>query len=356
MLRVRGGKKTNYAYAVARVQAKRSKLIPDSEYEKILKMDLSEITRYIEDSTYKTEVDELSGRFRGLDLLEAALTVNAERVNASVRRMVDGEGGALVALWLQRHLVEDLKTVLRGKQSGASREELLKELLLEDLDTYNLFQPLIADDVGTPEEIAAVLERQGPVGSDWARVLRKVPADAGLSAFEDALDKAYYMRLVESLEESHQKGADLMLEFVRREVDARNLQNAARWVASGQTGDFSPYVVPGGKLVKIQDAMGLSRRSDLMDFAEGVAELGLPGALHEALREGAKIGRLAPFQAALRHWHFEQLDRLGHRAPLSVIPILLFLARKHREVLRLRALARGKAAGLSEARLRELVA
>lgn len=356
MLRVRGSKKTNYAYAVARVQARRSKLIPESEYEKLLKMDLSEITRYIEDSTYKTEVDELAGRFRGLDLLEAALTVNAERANASVRRMVSGEGGALVDMWLQRHLVADLKTVLRGKNSGAGREELLKELLLEDLDTFNVFQPLLADDVRTPEEVTVALERQGGVAADWARVLRRVPPDAGLSAYEDALDKAYFSRLIESLEGSRQKGSSLMLDFVRREVDAKNLQNAARWVASGQEGDFSPYVVPGGKAVRVREAMELSRRSDLTDFTEGVAELGLPADLHESLREGAKAGRLAPFQAALQHWHFAQLDRLGHSAMLSIVPILLYLARKHHEVLRLRALARGKAAGLSEERLRELIA
>ncbi len=356
MLRIKGSKKTNYAYATARVQARRSKLIPESEYEKLLKMDLSEITRYIEDSTYKTEVDELSGRFGGLDLLEAALTVNEERADASVRRMVDGEGGALVSLWLQRHLVNDLKTVLRGKQGGASREELLKELLLEDLDTYNVFQPLLADDVRTTEDIIAVLERQGQVGSDWARVLKTVPSDSGLSSYEDALDKAYYGQLVESLEQSRQKGADLMLAFVRHEIDAVNLQNAARWVASGQKTDFSAYVVPGGKIVRIKDAMALSQMEDLSAFVEGIAELGLPQSLVDALRVGVEAGRLAPFQSALRTWHFAELDRLGHQAPLSIVPILLYLARKHREVMRLRALARGRAAGLSEARLKELIA
>ena len=57
---------TNYAYAVARVQAKRSKLIPTSEFEKVLKMDVPEITRYIQDSAYKAEVDELAAKFSGL--------------------------------------------------------------------------------------------------------------------------------------------------------------------------------------------------------------------------------------------------------------------------------------------------
>jgi len=351
----RTGKKTNYAYAVARVQAKRAKLIPKTEYEKVLKMDVSEITRYIEDSAYKAEVDELSARFTGLDLLEAALTVNQERTHQSVRQMVDGEGGELLSLWLMRHLVEDIKTVLRGKQGGASREELLKELLLEDLDTFDIFQGLLGDDVQTAEDVANALDRQGGVGAQWAKVLRTVPADAGLAAHEDALDKAYFAHLVASLEGSKQKGAPLVLDFVRREIDARNLQNAARWVANMQRGDFSPYVIPGGKLCKVADVVALSRVEGLDQFRDKCNDLGLPESLHQALVECESCGRLAPFQSALTDWHLAELDRFSHTAPLSIVPILLFLTRKDLEVVNLRAVARGKAAGLSEDRLREMI-
>src|SRR5688500_6871373 len=94
---------SNYPYAVARVQAKRSKLVPPAEFEKVLKMDVAEITRYIGESVYKTEVEELATKFRGLDLLEAALTVNEERTYESVRRMVSGEGGLIVGLFLDRY-------------------------------------------------------------------------------------------------------------------------------------------------------------------------------------------------------------------------------------------------------------
>ena len=354
-MRLAGNKKTNYAYAVARVQARRSKLIPDGEYEKILKMDVSEITRYVEDSAYKTEVDELSGRFGGLDLLEAALTVNQERAHASVREMVDGEGGHLLSLWLMRHLVEDLKTVLRGKQGGATRDELLKELLLEDLDTYDLFQGLLGEDVQTPEDVAAALARQGGIGTTWAKVLQQVPSGSGLAAYEDALDKAYYGHLLQQLDGSKQKGADLMVNFLRREIDARNLQNAARWVANKQSGDFTPYVIPGGKACNVAAVVALSQAADLAAFKDKCNDLGLPEALHAALAESEQTGRLAPFQRALNDWHLGELDKLSHGAPLSILPILLYLTRKEREVLNLRALARGKAAGLSEERLKELM-
>src|ERR1051326_8490128 len=173
-----GRGKSNYAYAVARVQAKRSKLIPPADYDKILKMGVAEITLFIEDSAYKAEVDELARKFSGLDLLEAALTLNEERTYDSVRAMVGGPAGAIVDLFLDRYHYEDLKTLLRGKAAGATRDELLREMVIEDQATFDLFAPLLADDVKTVPDVIAALNAQGGRARDWARLLEKVPAGA----------------------------------------------------------------------------------------------------------------------------------------------------------------------------------
>ncbi|HLF16399.1 MAG TPA: V-type ATPase subunit [Candidatus Thermoplasmatota archaeon] len=347
--------RTNYAYAVARVQAKRSKLIPPREYEKILRMDVPEITRTIEESAYKTEVDELASKFTGLDLLEAALSVNEERAFQSVRQMVGGEGGVLVGLFLDRFIIEDLKTLLRGKAAGASRDELLREMLLENLDTYNLFQPLLAEDVRSVEDAIAALERQTGKARELGRILRRVPAGSPLPRYEDELEKAHYAGLLASLNASKQKGSTEFLEFVRREVDALNVRNAARWAAAGEEGDFTPFIIPGGKELKVAQVVALSRAKGLAAFAEALKETPLHEALAEGMERSVAEGRLAPFASAVQRHLLKSLDRLSHSHPLSVLPILLFLVRKHREVVTLRAVARGKAAGLSESRLQELL-
>ncbi len=347
--------KSNYAYAVARVQAKRSKLIPPLEFEKVLKMDVPEITRYIQDSAYKAEVDELASKFSGLDLLEAALTVNEERVYESVRSMVGGGAGAIVSLFLDRYHYEDLKTLLRGKAAGASRDELLREMVLEDQPTYDLFNPLLGDDVKTVADVVAALAAQGGQAKGWAALLEKVPAGSSLARYDDVLDKAYFDRLLSGLESSKETGSQAILDFVRREVDIRNLLNAARWVAAGEQGDFSPFVLPGGKSLKVADVVALSKSKTLGELGDALSENRLFGALKPAADEAAASGRLAPFQAAVWKLHLAEMDKLAHAHPLSLVPILFFLLRKHREVAILRAVARGKAAGLSEDRLRELI-
>lgn len=350
---VRG--RSNYPYAVARVQAKRAKLIPPSEYEKVLKMDVAEITRFIEESDYRAEVDELASRFRGLDLLEAALTVNEERTYEAVRRMVTGEVGVLVNLFLDRHHFEDVKTLLRGKSAGATRDELLREMVLDNQATYDLFAPLLGEDVRTVPDVIAALEAQGGPGRQWAAILSRVPQGSPLARYEDALDKAYYDRLLESLEGSRQKGAHDVLEFVRREVDLLNLLNVARWVASGAQGDFTPFVIPGGKHLRIGDVLALSRAKDIDALSESLTEVPSFAPVREELARAGRSHHLGRFQAALWRVHLRELDRLSHANPLSLIPILHFLIRKRREVVTLRAVARGKAAGLSESRLQELL-
>ena len=346
---------SNYAYAVARVQAKRAKLVPPSEFEKVLKMDVPEITRYIQDSAYKTEVDELASKFTGLDLLEAALTVNEERTYESIRHIVGGEGGAILNLFLDRYHYADLKTLLRGKAAGAKREELLREMVLENQETYDLFAPLLADDVRTVADVIAALDARGGQARDWANLLRKVPAGSTLARYDDVLDQAYYHRLLTALESSKEKGAAEILAFVRHDIDAVNLLNAARWVAAKEPGDLSPYVVPGGKDLKVAQVVALSRAKSLAEFAEQVGELKQFGDAKPAFEAAARSNRLAPLQAAVARAHLADIDRLAHSNPLSLLPILVFLVRKHREVTILRAVARGKAAGLSEDRLRELV-
>ncbi len=346
---------SNYPYAVARVAAKRSKLLDASDYEKALQMDVAEITRFVEESAYKAEVDELATKFSGLDLLEAALTVNEERTFEAVRRMLGGEAGSLVNLYLERNHFEDLKTLLRGKAAGASRAELLREMVLENQATYALFAPLLADEVKTLADVLTALGNQSGEARAWAAILAKVPAGSPLPRYEDALDKAYYNRLLLGLDAASAKGADVVREFVRREIDTRNLLNAARWVAARESGDFTPYVVPGGRHLGIADTLTLSKAKDLPAFAEALAATKVADDLKEAADAAAKAGKLGAFQAAVWRAHLKALDRLGHTNPLSLVPILLFLVRKHREVATLRAIARGKAAGLAPDRLKELI-
>ncbi|MDY5678350.1 MAG: V-type ATPase subunit, partial [Candidatus Methanomethylophilaceae archaeon] len=72
----RSGRKGNYAYTVARVKAKKSLLLGEEDYNKMLQMSVPEISRYISESGYQKEMAELAGKIEGIDLVEHATYTN----------------------------------------------------------------------------------------------------------------------------------------------------------------------------------------------------------------------------------------------------------------------------------------
>lgn len=87
---------SNYPYAVTRVRAMRIKLFPRDAYPRFLNMSLDEITRKIGESEYKSDIDELSRKYSGSNLIEHALNRNMATSFQKVLWITEGEFYELV--------------------------------------------------------------------------------------------------------------------------------------------------------------------------------------------------------------------------------------------------------------------
>lgn len=92
---------SNYAYAVTRVRAMKSKLLPKETYPRLLNMGIDEITRFIQESEYKNDVDELAMRYSGGDLAEHALNRNLALTYDKLVRITTGELNYLIVAYLK---------------------------------------------------------------------------------------------------------------------------------------------------------------------------------------------------------------------------------------------------------------
>ena len=90
-----------YAYIVARVRAMKGKLIPKEMYPKFLNMEIPEITRYIEESEYKKDVDEIGKKYRGTDLIEHALNQNLALTYRKLIEVSQNEANFLITEYLR---------------------------------------------------------------------------------------------------------------------------------------------------------------------------------------------------------------------------------------------------------------
>ncbi len=345
--RTRKPRRGNYAYAVARIRAKKAKLLPKETYAKMLKMSLAEVTQTVRDSDYREQVDSLASRFEGIDLVESALNVNEEHTYATVRAFCEGEAKDLVRAFLDRYDFRDIKVILRGKHYGASQEEMLSELLIEDRDEFEFLRGLLADNVQGVDGVINALLSAGGRGRDYWNILqgaKRWTNEPTLADYEDALDYAYYTHLLETIR-GDSRAKKLFRRLINKEIDVVNLLAVLRYKRASEPWDaVAARLVPGGlkldttKLRQVYDA------ANMTDVGTILSTNGFGSDLDEALATGS----LSEIDIAAQRHLTSFAQGFSHMNPLSILPIIDYLLRKHIEVRNLRTIGRGKEAGLDE--------
>jgi V/A-type H+-transporting ATPase subunit C len=337
----------NFAYVNARVRAKKAALLPAEEYPKLLARDASEIARALQEGSYKAEIDELAARYRGAELVERATRLQLGRVYSQILGFATGELQLMIAQYLGRYDAYNVKTILRGKFSGARPEEILAETI----PTGALVGRL--DELCRLETIEAVVEALQ--GTPWGKVLQAATEGRALTnlvAVENALDRAYYEALVKSIPTSNAANRAFH-DWARNEIDVVNLKTLFRLRFAGVS-DWEPYFLPEGREVGRDTAQRIVRGSD-DEVLQEIGALSLMPAVVDAARASLAQRNVNPVATALDKEIVADASDFSHRSPLSVLPVVDFILRKKIEADNLRAIAYGKQTGLSNDTIEELL-
>ncbi|MFQ6055066.1 MAG: V-type ATP synthase subunit C [Methanosarcinales archaeon] len=337
----RRGSARKYAYITARVRSMKRKLIPKETYPKLLQMDIPEIIRFIEESEYRQDVDELARSFSGIDLLEHALNRNLAMTYRKLIDISQEEAKFLITEYLRYWDIWNIKTILRGKYYGASEEEILDSVVSAGELRYRDLTSLVK--IESIEEIIAELSN-----TPYYEILKNY--DGGvLSNIEDELDKLYYLRLLKSVGES--QGDKLFLKFIRTEIDIKNLQNLFRLKKAEADKDIIlNKLIPGGMELKQNDLNKLSSLS-LQEFIKALESLPYWNAIADIVsQESIPVGKIA---TRLNKYALDYVSQISHYYPLSIVPILDYMISKKNEVTNIRIIARGKETNLPDNIIRD---
>lgn len=335
----------NYSYATARVKTRKAFLFPRETYLKLLQMDVPEISRFIGESKYKEEIDELATKYSGIDLLEYALNLNLARDFGRIMSFCEGELRLLIGAYLNRWDSWNIKSILRGKSFGASEEEIRETLVPAGSLGMQKLNELVKKNT-----IADVVE--GLAGTMFYKPLMSAMDEYNrthlLSAFENALDRAYYAYLM-SLDLPNTKADEMFITFIRHEIDFINLRSLFRLKKESVEHDkIVDYMIPGGFRYKMDDLRKLAQAPGYNDFLTMLKEYPGWDELAPAIQKSQETGSLNPVEIALRKKLNAYGDKISHLYPLSVMPILGYIVRKNTEANNLRIIARGKESHLSD--------
>jgi len=332
---------SNPEYVSARVRSRRARLFDEEDYRKLVRMGPGEIARYMEETEYEAQMNALGARHSGVDLIEYALNRNLATHFDDILAWADGPLYEDIARYLRKFDARNVKTILRGIYSDATREEIETDLVEAGEFDHDFLVGLI--EAGTVEAVVEGLE--GTLfGEPLAAAYDDFEASGLLVPLENAVDRAFYENLLGAT--TRGDAGQLYREFLTAEIDFRNVRNALRLARSGADVDPAEYFIEGGDLFDAAELSQLVTSTD--ELVTRIRESTYGDELDAALTELDEAESLLGFERAIEAALLEYGDRLSNVFPLSICPVLSYLLAKEREVDNIRAIARGREVGLSE--------
>jgi len=337
-----------YIYVCTRMRVRKSKLIQRDDYLRMLNMSIPEITRVIEETTYKQEIDELGTRFKGIDLIEVALSWNLAKEYQKILEITPGTLKQFTRSYLRRWDIQNVLNILRGKKEG-EKVGKIKEILIPagSLDRFTLDRLLAEDSM---DRIVEALRghRMYPV---LAAKIGEAKETGSFSRLENELYKQFYADLLAEAE-SGVKGGQLFLSFIRLDIDIKNIKTLFRLRADKLEEDPHEMFIAGGVLT-IDDFIRLNMIKDQVEFIDALKMKVRQKMLHAFLDELKGEKKVRDIEVSLTRVQLNQMERMSKLHPFSIHPILVYLEKKKYEVFNLRAIARGKESKIPAERISE---
>ncbi len=329
---------SNYAYLATRVRAMKSKLVPKETYPRLMNMGISEITRFIQETEYKREIDELARTYSGVDLIEHGLNRNLAETFTKLIKISEGEPKHLITEYLRNYDVWNIKTLLRGKYYNASADEIKEALVSAGQLSYTFLSELAGKQ--SYSEVISVLE-----STVYYPILKEYDG-TNLSDIENRLDKMYYNGLFNVISESKSKDRKLFAKFIRTEIDIKNIKTLFRLKKAGVSQDeIVDLIIDGGLELSTNNIQKLLPLS-YDDFIQALDQYSFWDSISDAVN--SDTDSLINVETQLIKHSLKSASSFSHVYPLSIVPIMDYIISKRNEVNNLRIITRGKAANLSD--------
>jgi len=346
----RGNNKGNYAYTATRAKAMKALLIKEDDYNKMLQLSVSELARFTSEAGYAKEVTELADKTEGVDLVERATYAYLANTCKSLLQGAQGELYTLLASYLQKWDNWNVKVILRGKSYGLPVEEIRNDLVPAGNLGAEELERLIS--LESSEEILNAYCKAEAIELP-AEVLSSYKQTGNLGQIEDFLDKTQYVRLIRVIPTTSLP-TRMFSDYVRRQVDMKNLETILKLKVEGITGDkVMEYVIPGGKQIDMKFAKQLADAETVKDTYSDLAQLDFYDYFKELTEAGDMTVR--DLILKMKKYEIEEAKKFSKEYPLSILPAIDYMVCMENEARNIRTIARGIESGIDRDTIRGLL-
>ena len=328
-----------HPYTYARVSVMKGNLLKKEDYQRLLKVSVSEIISFLESSEYKKEIDELAVNYSGIELMEMALDKNLVRTWNKLKKVSSKDVNLLIESYLGLTDLWNLKTILRGIYTGLDVQEFAPMIMPVG--------KLSADKTGSLMRSSSVEEMVQKIPSATGIKLQKF--SGALEAFrkerrvteiENVLDQEYYRELMEFAERIPSKGR-LFKQILESEIENRNLMTVLRLKKIGM-----PVAKISGFIIGNADSV--IKKLIVSGPEETAAALAEMKISEEAVAQFRDRGTLLEIEIELGKKLLKRTRLLIHQHPLTMDVILGYMFSKEIEVKNLKMLLKARQLNLPE--------
>ena len=305
-------------YASVKSYSQRGKLLSREDLQTLAESrDLEELVTRIKNTAYVDSVTGLSKPYSS-QRIEMALRGHLADIQYTMSRTAADESAVLDAYYI-RHMISNLKLILKGKALGKSQEEIEPHLnlhaeeLVKQRDT--VIKALVSKDV---EEAVASL-KQVQMGEEAAKAAALYAEKGNLQIFDVYFDKIMYGRLGAAIRGSRDRD---VVGLVGMDIDFYNIQSAVRgkfWgLSEQQVHDLMVQATPSVP----KDL--LSRMTVAASIREAFAELGNTRYRDVIPRSEDDLDALAEFERSFENKMYAASNRSFSRmfSPATVVGII----------------------------------
>lgn len=364
-------KTLTYGYSNARVRAMRTHLLTRRQADDLLRVNTNAaVIEYLSRTAYKSDFSNMPHKITDEERVELGVSRNFARTAQKLLKITPAKGRPIVAAFLNRYDVHNIKTLLLSKKLGKTKEEtqaLLvpagsmapRELsaMLSAKSADDFYAALRGTSFGGKFFISASMRN---IPKEQIKALFQNPNSdsAKLDMFMAALD-FYYYEMASGIMASGEKEAHVIVDLLSSEADAKNIMTILRLKRGGSDRKtIMLHMVGGGKISRAR-LEKIAAGKDVHEAAQLASAFFMSqagrGDFAEAEQMYKKDGQLSHFEVVFERSIARRSLRTLKRSIMSIGAIVGFLFLKEEEMHNIQKIVRGKALALPAEKVSQML-
>ncbi len=343
-----------YSNINARMAGMKGMLLNEMDYELILSRDhISSVITILNATSYSKDIRRIkggNGAGSNTGMIMDGLNRNLHSVFKRINTTAEGESRILLSTLLGWWDIYNIKTILRGRQTGRSEEEI-RYLLVATGTLCNRRLDGMLQKTDLKSLITSLGYLGYPCSLPATQRLLEIYLAGGSTLLESQIEKAYFEEVLKKVNEEGSNGS-IAIKIIRSQIDKANIITGLK-ITNRDGLDPAAYFIDGGEHISIRLHRDLFKdKKKLAEKLPHIIRMGKWCLKEEDLRTPERISVL---ERRIEMEMLKDLFRTSLIDTYSIGVIISYIWRKVNEVINLNTILHGRQYGISNETIRELL-